>query len=113
MGQNGNVAGEDEVEKELCDTYWRNVMRGLDKHVGRARQRQKMPAPQTLCKVRYHVIIGAAEQFERYPGFVEPGLHQGDCGPDAGARIMINPRNYVRCAGDVSDALADISASHG
>lgn len=74
MGEDRDIAPEQNAEKQILKAGGGDMMRRLDKHIGCTGKRQKPPILQGLNEIWHDVIVGARDEFEPDTGIIEMRL---------------------------------------
>jgi hypothetical protein len=113
MGQNWNVSGCRQGEKEVLEPRRRHVMRRLDQHIPRVAERQQTACAETGYEIGDHVIVGTRSEAQCDARVVERMLQLRHGLADLRAGIVIKAGQNVRGAGDDKDAVSDGRSRHG
>ena len=112
MRENGHIAPKADVKKKVFKARWRNMVRWLDKHIRRVRERQKAAVLQPRDEIRHDVVVRPRRQSERNSGFIEALLQASNGSPDGRPIILVHTWQDMGGTGDALDALFHVSARH-
>jgi hypothetical protein len=112
VGQDRNVASNQDLEKELFEPDWSHVVRRLDEYVAGVGKCQKMTRPQSRNKVLNHMVICARHELEGYAMLIERALQLSHGRDDLRAGVVIDARQDVGSARDDVHAVVNECPRH-
>ena len=87
-------------------------MRRLDQHITRIGERKQLARPQARNQIGHHMNIGTRGQSQRNPCLIELSLKILNRHTNLRSRIGVQPRQYVRRAGQIGHAISNKHACH-
>lgn len=110
--QNRHVSGDKDRKEKFLQPLGRGVMGRLHQDVTAARESKNPPRLQGVDEVWTHVGIGARHQLELNAATVQLMLQRVNGDSDRRAVIMVEAGEYMRCAGNYTDAILNKKSSH-
>jgi hypothetical protein len=112
MGEDGHITRHSDAEKQVFKARRRHMMGRFNQNVPAVIQAQQVPGSEAPDKIRRNVIVGPGDEPQANPGRVQVVLQLGDSLPDVRARVLIDPRQDVGCAGDHRDTIRNEGLGH-
>jgi len=113
MGQDRNVPGRQNAEKELIHSRRGDVVGRLDQDIAAIGEREQVTGLKASDEVGHHVVVRAHDELQGDALIVEDLLQVLHGLADLRTAIMVNAGQDVRRAGDVRHAISDESPRHG
>ncbi len=113
VGQDRNVAGCQNAEKELLHPRRRDVVGRFHEDVAGVGERDEVAGLKAGDEVGHDVIVGPHDELQGNALAVEHVLQPLDGRADLRAGVMVNAWQDVRRAGDMRHAIGDKGLRHG
>jgi hypothetical protein len=112
MCEDGHIAGDQEIEKEILQLRRRRMVRRLDQDVAGIGDRKQSAGAKPGHKIGGHMNVSAGGQLEVNAVFIKRNLELFYGLPNRRTRIVVEARQDMRCAGNYRYALLDRRPRH-
>ena len=112
MGQNWHISAHKNVEEEVLEPDWRDMVGRLDEDIAGVGERQQMARTQPSYKVLDDVVVGAGNELQRNGMLIERQLQLSHGIDDLGSGVVVDTRKNVWRASNNRYAVVDKGARH-